>query len=304
MSIIKRGNSKYWYIQFQFNGQNFIRSSKTTVKKAAEQMEIEWKAKLHAQEYLGRKERITLKDAIHQFCESKRGTPNYRNLTNMTRAGLRHLPAGRYLDELTLHDLERFKRDRETDGVSPQTIKHGINTIRGAWKYARRLGYQVSDLEFPSVKTPKYKLRYLSDEEESRLLAELDPMREVTGLAAYADRSDDLKRWMQDCYDLVVILLDTGARYSEIAKIEWRQINLNKQEIYLWRPKVQNETVLYMTDRVAGILARRRQQPVGRWVFQNKKGGPRNYASIAIRKALRRAGLGVNQRAILTMCQR
>ena len=44
MSIVKRGNSKYWYMQFQFNGEMYIRSTRTTNKKTAEQMEVEWKA--------------------------------------------------------------------------------------------------------------------------------------------------------------------------------------------------------------------------------------------------------------------
>jgi hypothetical protein len=57
MSIVKRGNSKYWYMSFQFNGQAYIRSTRTTNKKTAEQMEIEWKSKLHSNQYLGRKQR-------------------------------------------------------------------------------------------------------------------------------------------------------------------------------------------------------------------------------------------------------
>jgi len=60
MSIVKRGNSKNWYIHFQFNGETFIKSSRTTIKKVAEQMEIEWRAQLHAETYQGRKQRITL----------------------------------------------------------------------------------------------------------------------------------------------------------------------------------------------------------------------------------------------------
>jgi hypothetical protein len=46
MSIVKRGNSKNWYMYFEFNGQPYIRSSRTTNKKIAESMEIEWKAML------------------------------------------------------------------------------------------------------------------------------------------------------------------------------------------------------------------------------------------------------------------
>lgn len=195
------------------------------------------------------------------------------------------------LDELTLHDLERFKKDREAEGIRAQTLKHSLNLIRGAWKHARRLGYATTDLAFPQVKLPKYRLRYLSDAEEHRLLKELDPQREGNGLRPFPLRDPETKRAMQDAYDLVVLLLDTGARYSEVANIKWDQIHLDKREIHLWRPKVQNETILYMTDRVHLILERRSVSPGGRYVFRNRKGGPRGYATQAIGKAFRRAGL-------------
>lgn len=291
MSIIKRDNCKNWYIQFQLNGKTYIRSSRTSNKRAAEQMETEWKAKLHAQQFLGQKDRVSLRDAIADFCESKKGTPNYPTLMANSRTAVGLLPMHKYIDELNAHDLERYKRNRLAQGVTPQTIKHGFNLIRGAWKYARKLGYQVSELEFPEIKLPKTPLRYLSDEEEIRLLVHLDPKREGIGLRPYDERTDELRRNMQDCYDLVILLLDTGARYSEIANIQWSRINLDERMIYLWRPKVQNEGILYMTDRVYEVLSRRIQTSKGQYVFENRKGGPRGYVSQSIRKALRKAGL-------------
>jgi integrase len=96
---------------------------------------------------------------------------------------------------------------------------------------------------------------------------------------------------MEDAYDLVIILLDTGARYSEIANIEWSSIDLSDNTIQLWRPKVQNESILFMTTRVRRILERRYQQPHGRYVFTNRHGGPRGYAGQSIRKAMKRANL-------------
>jgi integrase len=282
MTVLKRGNSKYWYIQFQYDGKTYVRSSRTTNKKVAEQMETDWRSKLHAQMYQGRRERITVKMALEQYCETKRGTPYFTNLCSVLRGVLRKLPSTRPLDELSSHDLERFKRDRESEGIGPQTIKHGLNLVRGAVMYARRLGYQTPDLVFPMVKIPKLKLRYLSEDEETALLRELDPHRTGKGLRPVEQRDPAIQRALQDAYDLVVLLLDTGARYGELANIERSRIDLEKQEIGLWRPKVQNEAILYMTDRVHAILQRR---------IENKKGGPRGYASQAIRKALRRAGL-------------
>ena len=292
MSVVKRGNSQYWYIQFQLNGRTYIKSSRTTTKKIAEQMEVEWKAKLHAQHFQGKRERISLRDAMSAFAASKRGTANHANLVGHQLVVERLVNVQKPLDELTLGDLERFRRDREAEGIGSQTLKHSFNLISGAWKHARKLGYATSELSFPQVKLPKYRLRFLSDDEERRLLKELDPRREVKGLMPYADRPAELKRTMQDAHDLVILLLDTGARYSEVANIKWNQIFLEQREIHLWRPKVQNETILYMTDRVYEVLRQRaatRGGPV--YVFRNKKGGPRGYSGRAITKALRRAGL-------------
>ncbi len=291
MSIIRRGNSKYWYIQFQLNGRTYIKSSKTTVKKLAEQMESDWRSKLHAQQFLGHKERITIRKAIEQFCESRRGQPHHAPLLAYAKGVIRLLPVHKYFDELTSHDLERFKRDRTGEGVGPQTLKHSFNLIRGAWKYSKRLGFEVGELEFPQIKVPKSPLRYLTNDEEKRLLINLEPTRDIPRLPPWAERSAELKRTLQDAYDLVVILLDTGARYSEIAGIEWSRINLHDKTIRLWRPKVQNEGVLYMTNRVFAVLSRRDLDKTSPFVFRNRKGGPRGYVSHAIRKALRKAGL-------------
>jgi integrase len=280
------------YIQFQFQGRTYIRSSHTTDKRAAEQMEREWKRTLHAQQFLGQRERITIREAVALFVQSKKGTANHRNLIAHGRVLDRTFRTGRHLDEITTEDTERLLRDREREGASPATIRHLFNLLSGTRKNAKRLGYQVGDFELPTVKMGKYRLRYLSSSEELRLLAEVDPQRPIPGLPPYERRRLSLIRQMWDVHDLVILLLDTGARYSEIANIEWRQINLVDRTIHLWRPKVQNESVLCMTDRSAQVLQRRyADRRGGVHVFQNKDGGKRGYAAIAIRKAIRRAQL-------------
>ncbi|MGB8408337.1 MAG: tyrosine-type recombinase/integrase, partial [Gallionella sp.] len=291
MSIVKRGNSKNWYIHFQFNGQTHIRSSRTTNKKIAEQMEIEWKAKLHSQQYQGRKQRITLAEAFHQYKLSKQGIASYPNLIAHETVLRRLLPMKKHIDEITSCDLEKFKRDRIAEGVGAEAIKYGLLLIRGTFKFAQQLGYQVSDITFPQIKLPKNSLRYLSDDEERRLLLALDPMRHGAGLPPVGERSAEMQRALQDAYDLVILLLDTGARYSEIANIEWKRIDLASSTIHLWRQKVQNETVLFMTDRVFDVLSRRASAEAGQFVFCNRNGDARGYSAMSIRKAIKRAGL-------------
>ena len=279
MGISKRGNSKYWYIQFQFQGKTYIRSSQTTDKRSAEQMERDLRSKLHAQAFLGMKERITIKDALDHYQKTKAGTPNHINIVHHVTTFNRMLKSSRFIDELTSEDLERLRRDRMLEGIGPAMLKHMFNALRGAWKYARKMGYQVSDLIFPEIKLPKYRLRYLSADEEKRLLQELNPYREGKYMQRYENRPVHILKAQHDAYDLIVLLLDTGARYSEIADLEW------------WRSKVQNESILFMTDRVHSILTRRLQDKTSQFIFTNRKGGARGYSSIAIRKAFRRAGL-------------
>lgn len=57
-------------------------------------METDWRSKLHAQQYLGQKDRISLRSALMQYCETRRGTANYPNLLSHFKVVCRLLPAG------------------------------------------------------------------------------------------------------------------------------------------------------------------------------------------------------------------
>ena len=292
MPLVKRPNSKFWYIQFQLNHRTFVRSSRTTDRKAAEQIEVRLRARAHAELYLGQRRSITLGDALDRFVRSKAGTPNHANLLlGHQRTILALLGGGRLLDEISTADPEDFKRQRLARGVHVQTIKHGLTVIAGVLHAAKRSGYRTPEAEMPSLSLPKSRTRYLSTEEEHRLLRELDPMREARGLPPHERRSTALKAMMQDALDLVVILLDTGARYGEITGLQWTQIDLPHRSIRLWRSKVQNESILFMTDRVFDVLARRSRATNAEFVFTNRAGGQRSHSAGSIWKALIRAGL-------------
>ena len=291
MTVLKRGKTTNWFIQFQLNGQTYIRSTKTPDRKVAERMEAEWRAKLHAQQVLGVREQIRLLDAMDLFIATKAGRPNHANLAYSRVVLEKHLSHRAWLNDLTSEDLERFKQIRQAEQIAPQTIRHQLNLIRGTVKHANRLRYNVPALEYPKVQLTKHRLRFLSMEEEARLLKALDPHRSSRGLKQARIADDEITRALQDAYDIVVILLDTGARYSEIANLEWARLDLTGREIRLWRSKVENESVLYMTDRVHRLLSRRMTDPVPRYLFQNRRGGPRGYAAQSIRKAFKRAGL-------------
>lgn len=291
MGVYKRTSSKYWYIQFQFGGRTYVRSSKTTEKSVAKHIEQEWRRTLHAQLELGVVERIKLVDALDRYVDSKSGIASYRNIQYRAKRLAGHFGPDKHLDQLTYADLESLQKAELTAGNGGHTISHLFTILRGTRRYAARNGYAVPDVEFPPVATPKHPLRYLSMKEETALLRELDPLRMSNGLSANYRNQVVVRRDMQDNYDLVVLLLDTGARYSEIAKLRWSQIKLADRAIHLWRSKVSNESILYLTDRAFQLLSRRARSSNSGFVFENRSGKARNYAPISIRKAFSRAGV-------------
>jgi integrase len=163
--------------------------------------------------------------------------------------------------------------------------------ILGANKLAKKLGYKAFECESPEVKRNKHRLRYLTIEEEARLLNELDPRLKRKGLADPGERSESYVRMLQDNYDFVVLLLDTGARLNEIAKLQWKYVDLDKGVIHLWRPKVQNESIIKLSERAWSIMNRRVENKLNDYVFTNRYGTTAKVSVMSIRKAIDRAGL-------------
>jgi len=291
MAVNKRSNSRYWYIQFQFNGKTYLKSSKTTDKLLAEQLEIQWRKQLFEQSQFGIKPPIEIAEAFQLYSASKRSIASYRHLHRWALRSAAHLSSVAYLHDLQTSHVERFRLNLETRGYSAQMVKHIMNIIGGTIKYAKKMGYRTPEIELPSVRLPKGRLRYLTFEEEKRFLEAINPSRDVKGLAPYDKRIPAMREQMQDLYDFAIMLLDTGARFSEIATLEWARIDLEQKTIGLWRPKVQNESVLYMSDRVFAVLSRRFKGRNTPYVFTNKDGGPRNTTTHIFQRAFKRAGL-------------
>jgi integrase len=111
------------------------------------------------------------------------------------------------------------------------------------------------------------------------------------GLAPYDQRVKETVREMHDLHDFLIMLIDTGARYSEISTLQWQRVDLASKSLSLWRPKVKNESILYMTNRVYQVLTRRIAEKTTEFVFNNRRGEARNYVAATIRRAFKRAGV-------------
>jgi integrase len=307
MGLHKRENSNNWYYSFQANNKKYVGSTGTANKTKALQVEREMRNKIHSENFLGEAEEISLREAVLKYLESRKQYSYYRGMESISRKmfGSKRdpkskkenpcygLPANLLLHEIQTKHVERLVAKRKAEGDKPATIKHEIGLIRSSLREMQKLGYKTArDVVFPQLKT-SYRLRYLDANDEAALLRELDPQSTRNGVKSLEERTPEMRRNVQDNYDLVIMLLDTGCRYSEAANIPWSAINLDASTVSIYRSKVNNEDVLYMTSRLRAVLTRRfaERQSGSRFVFENKSGKARGYAAQAIKKAMDRAGL-------------
>ena len=312
MSLVRHPKSPFWYYSFMVNGQTYSKSTKTANKALAQKIENEARKAAIEDIHFEKKETVTLQELIDLYLESRSDEGRFRNdqvwarkiLGTLKEAHtqktieLYGLDASKMFHELATRDLFRLVVARKSEGYSNSTILQELLFFNGLMNIAKTLGYQRPDIDIRAfkkeqkLKPTKQPIRYLTADEEMRLLEELHPFKQLKGMTSIDNMSFDMMRMRQDAFDMAIALLDTGARYDEIASIQWKQIDLDNKIIHIIRKKVDNESYLHMTDRSYEMLKRRSENKDSEeYVFTNNDGGPRKYSPRPFQSALRRAGI-------------
>lgn len=162
---------------------------------------------------------------------------------------------GRTLEDVTPADLERVKTER-LENVSAATVNRELAFLKHVYNVAIRDG-KTERNPFARIKLlrePSGRVRYLTDEEEPRLL---------DALATDEDRQR------------VLLLLHTGLRKSEFLRLRWRDVDFKARGLTIPRSKNGERPHVPMTSSVRAILARRPRSLDGAaLVFPNSVGGP------------------------------
>jgi integrase len=311
MSLIKRPNTQNWFYLFQIKGKKYFGSTGTPKKTLAAKVEAKKRVEAFAHQILGEAKPITLTDALDRYKKSREKAVSYKNLLTYSNKllGFKLDPktgekikvgaVGKpdiFLHEITNKHINILVASRKTEQVAHWTIKHELQPLRRTIQLAQELGYKFnSEINWPSkeLKTKKGRLRFLTQDEEQRLLTELDPNRHEKGMVPPAERTTESKRQIRDNYDLVIALLDTGMRYDEMAKLPWSSVDMDAGSIRIYRNKVDSADTLYMTDRLKEVMLSRHvnRNEKSRYVFEGKKGEPRGYVYQGINKAIERSGV-------------
>ena len=146
-------------------------------------------------------------------------------------------------------DFEELKQkkltevDKKTGRVlAPKTVQHILATARHIFNHAIK-NELIKNLTNPigsgRVRMPKVenqKIGFFTKEKAQELLEILQ------------------KRENQRLYELTTLLLFTGARFSEVARLTWSDINFNTNLIYFASSKDGNARYIKMSNRVLEVV--------------------------------------------------
>ncbi|MBC8466694.1 MAG: tyrosine-type recombinase/integrase [Deltaproteobacteria bacterium] len=154
---------------------------------------------------------------------------------------------------------EKIKRNMQKKKRSPRTIEYVLATFRQVWNLAREEGLTFVDSPSKKVKIHKpdnERKRYLTDDEADSLL-------------------DALRVKSEQVYQISLLSLDSGCRFSEAVRLTWRGIDIEKGIITYSDTKMSGGTksrVVPMTARLKVLFESMPRGGNQDLVFPDKKG--------------------------------
>ena len=155
--------------------------------------------------------------------------------------------------------VEKIKQAMQKKKRSPRSIEYVMATFRQVWNLSRESGLTVVDSPSKKVKIHKPdndRRRYLTEEEAESLL-------------------DALKEKSLQVYEISLVSLDTGGRFSEIARLTWGAVDTEKGILAYSDTKMAGGTksrVVPMTARVRDLFESMERGGKQDLVFPDKKG--------------------------------
>ena len=238
MSVYKRG--KYWIVQFNHNKKTYTRSSKSTRKRDALELERHMRQQLVDTQVLGHREHIQLHEACDALLSTSKDSGAYDTLVTATNRFKDYFD-NIALDAITNRDLSRWVEHERKRGIKDITIRLWSRQFNKICRNANRLGYYTPDYEWGEWNIKDKPIRYLTDDEGQKILKELDP-----------SSAKDLKhkKGRQAARDIFILMIDAGFRINDSSVLKWSDINFDNGVIYLYRSKVYNDDSIPMKSRL------------------------------------------------------
>jgi len=148
----------------------------------------------------------------------------------------RHSIVLRILNHIKSHEIAEFIRERQAEGVGPNTIRLDLALLSRLFNVAR-LSWDMENLSNPVLGVPRPRLprgreRRLEPGEEERLLAVVKPqLRQV-----------------------ILFALETAMRREEVSSIKWDNIDFHRKTAYLENTKNGESRSVPLSPKALEIL--------------------------------------------------
>jgi integrase len=266
MAVRKRGS--YWWYDFRCNIHKIrhrasLREART--KAQAEQAEANKRLECFGVAY-GSAQRQTPK--LSEFIDktymtwaktNKKSWPDDELICKAIKAHFK----GKRLAEISPMDVERFKKvrretpTRHEEARSPATVNRELTILSRVLALAIDAGHIG---ENPCRRVRRFKednarVRFLSDDEEARLLKQIgerEPLRSV-----------------------VIFALNTGLRRGEIFSLCWSKVDWSRNFIHVINTKTGRSRIVPLNERARAVLQQRQEKSQSEFVFVSRRTGTR-----------------------------
>jgi integrase len=203
--------------------------------------------------------KMTVAQLITEFLEDPetRGLRYYDSLALLLAWWTGHYGATKVM-ELNVLQL-RDARTTLKAGRAAGTVNRYLSAMRSAWNWGRAAGLVPQEQAWPSrlmLTEPKGRLRYLSDDELSRLLK------------AASEQSPTM-------HAAILISIGCGIRQSELRRLKWADVDLERQRLRVLLSKNDESRSVYLPAATVDVLRAVKRGPViGQTVIADEEGQP------------------------------
>jgi integrase len=148
--------------------------------------------------------------------------------------------------QLSVLKLREARDKLRHGGKAPATVNRHLSALRSCWNWGRASGLVAQDRLWPSrlmLTEPKGRTRYLTDYELEALLKAADANSPVIAAA-------------------IKVSLATGLRKSELLRLTWTDIDLDKQRVTVIETKNGETRAVYLPKAATDALRTLKRAPV------------------------------------------
>ncbi len=235
MRIYKRKGSPYWWVTWNGqDGKRHRRSSGTRDRKLAEALAAKWLKDGFMERHFGKTREVPFGEALLRYAKVQK-RDHARTFKRSTRHRLKRLQEwfGTYtISEITLSVVQDYM-DERLETVSLATAQREVTVLRAILNKAYREGTLDRAPRVPKFKAIKSRDRWLTPQEEERLVAAAP--RHLVPIIRFA--------------------VDTGGRVSEILSLDWRDVDLTNRRARFRDTKNGEDRTVRLCDRATATLA-------------------------------------------------